>query len=151
MAFSAGGSSQRSSGFGKRRFGAGAPALSEINIVPLVDVVLVLLIIFMLTAHVMEYGLEIDVPKVRLTANASTDELPVISINRNGEIFLNDKPVRLQELGPKIKSQFKGAKSVFVRGSAQARFDGVAQILAQLSEAGLNAKIVTQPTDSGGR
>ena len=50
---------------GKGRFRGGTGALSEINIVPLVDVVLVLLIIFMLTAHVMEYGLEVDVPKVK--------------------------------------------------------------------------------------
>jgi biopolymer transport protein ExbD len=152
MAFSVGGSSQRSNGFGRRRFSQGTAAISEINIVPLVDVVLVLLIIFMLTAHVMEYGLEIDVPKVRLTANASAEELPVVSMNRNGELFLNDKPVRLQELGAKIKSQFKDAKSVFVRGSAEARWGGAAQIIAQLSEAGLSAKIVTQPMeDSGGK
>src|ERR1700748_629069 len=99
MAFSTGGGSNGMGGFRSgRRFGASIGTLSEINIVPLVDVVLVLLIIFMLTAHVMEYGLEIDVPKVRLTANATTEELPVVSMNRNGEIFLNDKPVRLQEL-----------------------------------------------------
>jgi biopolymer transport protein ExbD len=151
MAFSVGSSSQRSSGFSKRRFSQGAPAISEINIVPLVDVVLVLLIIFMLTAHVMEYGLEIDVPKVRLTANASTEELPVVSMNRNGEIFLNDKPVRLQELGAKIKAQFKDPKSVFIRSSAEARVGGFVQIIAQLSEAGLASKIVTQPIEDSRR
>ena len=60
----------------------------SINVIPLVDVMLVLLIIFMLTAHVMEFGLEVDVPKVK-QVKSTTEELPVVSITRNGELYLN--------------------------------------------------------------
>ncbi len=73
MAFSMNGSNN--GGFGRSRF-RGTGTLSEINVVPLVDVVLVLLIIFMLTAHVMEFGMEIDVPKTKL-ARDTAQELPV--------------------------------------------------------------------------
>src|ERR1035438_10657134 len=66
-------------GFGSRR--RGGASLSEINVTPFVDVVLVLLIIFMLTAHVMEFGIEVDVPKVR-TVKESAQEMPVVTIDR---------------------------------------------------------------------
>jgi biopolymer transport protein ExbD len=68
-------------GFGSRR--RGSRALSEINVTPFVDVVLVLLIIFMLTAHVMEFGIEVDVPKVR-QVKESAQPMPVITITKEG-------------------------------------------------------------------
>ena len=71
-----------SGGLGRGRF-RGSPALAEINIVPLVDVVLVLLIIFMLTAHVMEFGLQVEVPKVKPVKD-NIQDLPVVSITREG-------------------------------------------------------------------
>src|SRR6185312_5538884 len=67
-------------------------AVSEINVVPLVDVILVLLIIFMITANVMEFGLDIKVPEVRLTRD-STQELPVVNISKSGELYLNNTQV----------------------------------------------------------
>src|SRR5262245_3011581 len=73
---------------GRRSYGGGA--LAEINIIPLVDVVLVLLIIFMLTAHVMEFGLEIDVPKVA-PQKQSVEDLPVVSLDKGGQIYIGDK------------------------------------------------------------
>ena len=72
------------------RGGAAAAALSEINVTPFVDVVLVLLIIFMLTAHVMEFGIEVDVPKVRAVKD-SAQELPVVNITKDGVTYLNEK------------------------------------------------------------
>ncbi|MEN6601146.1 MAG: biopolymer transporter ExbD, partial [Bryobacteraceae bacterium] len=84
---------------GRGRFGAGA--MAEINIVPLVDVVLVLLIIFMITANVMEFGMEVDVPKVK-TVRESAEELPVINITRSGELFLNEKSVNINDLASEI-------------------------------------------------
>src|SRR6266404_8838074 len=94
MAFSVSNGSASRSGPGRRRFGVGNGTLSEINIVPLVDVVLVLLIIFMLTAHVMEFGLEINVPEVTQVRD-SAEELPVVGVTRSGKTYLNDKPVNL--------------------------------------------------------
>ena len=81
MAFSTNGG--RAAGFGRSRF-RGTSTLSEINVVPLVDVVLVLLIIFMLTAHVMEFGMEVDVPKTKLSKDTA-QELPVVTITKDGE------------------------------------------------------------------
>ena len=75
----------------RRRF-HGTTALSEINVTPFVDVVLVLLIIFMMTAHAMEYGIEIDVPKTR-GVEKSTLDLPIVQITHDGRFFLNDQPV----------------------------------------------------------
>ena len=73
-----------SSGLGRGRF-RGNPALAEINIVPLVDVVLVLLIIFMLTAHVMEFGLQVEVPKVK-PVKENVQDLPVVSISQRRHV-----------------------------------------------------------------
>src|ERR1700722_19794117 len=105
MAFSVGGSSNRT---GRRRFSGSSGTLSEINIVPLVDVVLVLLIIFMLTAHVMEFGLEINVPKTK-EVRETAKELPIVQIKKSGEIFLNETPVNINKIPAEIRRRFKGA------------------------------------------
>ena len=97
MAFS----TQNGGGRGRR---GGMSSMAEINIVPLVDVVLVLLVIFMLTAHVMEFGLEVDVPKVRKVAD-SAKEMPVISVTRDGELYLNEKPVNIHSLGAQFRAE----------------------------------------------
>ncbi len=93
-----------------RRFGSPA-ALSEINIVPLVDVVLVLLVIFMITANVMEFGLDIKVPTVKRVQNTAQD-LPVVSITKSGESFLNEKPVNINLLAeggaPALSQRHRG-------------------------------------------
>ena len=91
---------QGNSGSGRHR--SGMPAMSEINIIPLVDVVLVLLIIFMLTAHVMEFGLEVEVPKVK-SSRDSSKELPVVSMTATGEVHLNDKIVNINSLGNQVR------------------------------------------------
>lgn len=145
MAFSTGkiGSSR-----GNRRFGGPAEAMGEINIIPLVDVVLVLLIIFMLTAHVMEFGLEVDVPTVRFTSS-SPEELPVVSVTRKAEVLLNGKPVKLQQLGAQIQRQFKDAKAVYVMADKATIWEQLAQVVAELSDSKLAIRMVTKPDDSG--
>ncbi len=133
-------------GIGRRRFRGGG-TLSDINIVPLVDVVMVLLIIFMLTAHVMEFGLEVDVPKV-ITVRESAQELPVVTITREGEMYLNEKPVNINEVGEKVRERFgAGAKAVYVRADKDTTWDPIAQAVSALSEAKLDVKMVTKPTD----
>ncbi len=135
---------------GRRRFGGQAEALAEINIIPLVDVVLVLLIIFMLTAHVMEFGLEVDVPTVRFTST-SAEELPVVTIDKKEETYLNGKPVKLRELNDRIKAQFKGAKAVYVSADGSAHWNSVAQVVAELSDGKFAIREVTKPDESGGK
>jgi biopolymer transport protein ExbD/biopolymer transport protein TolR len=133
-------------GFGSRRR-AGGTALSEINVTPFVDVVLVLLIIFMLTAHVMEFGIEVDVPKVR-QVRESVQDLPIVSMQRDGTIFLNDKPVNYHELGAAIRQRHGNAKGVYVRADKNTIWDPIAQVIAALGEAGFEVNMVTQPEDS---
>jgi biopolymer transport protein ExbD len=142
--------SKSGSGRGRQRFGGPAEAMGEINIIPLVDVVLVLLIIFMLTAHVMEFGLEVDVPTVRITSS-SPEELPVVTMNKKAEVFLNGKPVRLRELNSRIQAQFKDAKAVYVMADGAALWNQLAQVVAELSDAKLAIRLVTKPDESGGK
>jgi len=146
MAFSVGGSF----GNGRRGRFRGTSSLAEINIVPLVDVVLVLLIIFMLTAHVMEFGLEIEVPKVK-QVKESVQDLPVISISRDGITKLNDKPVNINLMASEIHQRFHTASAVYVRADGHTPWDVVAQVVAVLGDAKFSVNMVTQPDDQANR
>ncbi len=149
MAFSAG-SSSGNSRFGRRRSSMGG-ALAEINIIPLVDVVLVLLIIFMLTAHVMEFGMEINVPEVKQVQDTAED-LPVVTVGRDGKLFLNETPVNINRLPEEVAKRFKNAKNVYLRADKATTFDPIAQVMSELNEAKLGIRVVVKPVDrSGGR
>ncbi|MCL5744484.1 MAG: biopolymer transporter ExbD [Acidobacteria bacterium] len=145
MAFSMNGGSI--SGRGRSR---SMPSMSEINIVPLVDVVMVLLVIFMLTAHVMEFGMELDVPKVR-QVKETAQELPVVSVTKDGTLYLNDQAVNINELGDRIQKKFGGAKSAYLRGDKEAIWDVMAQVISALDEAKIHVNVVTQPEDEADR
>lgn len=147
MAFTANGSN--GNGLGKSRFRS-VGTLSDINVVPLVDVVLVLLIIFMLTAHVMEFGMEVDVPKTKLVKDTA-QELPVVTITRDGDSYLNEKPVNINLIGQEVMRRFANSKSVYLRADKGARWDAIAQVIATLSEAKLGVNVVTQPEDETGK
>ena len=145
MAFSVG--SGGNGGGGQRgRFRGGTNTLSEINVVPLVDVVLVLLIIFMITAHVMEIGLEVEVPKVTQTRD-TTKDLPVVTLLKNGESWVADKPVNINLLGEYVRQRYPGATEVYVRADANTIWDPVAQVISKLGEAKFKVNVVTQPAD----
>jgi biopolymer transport protein ExbD len=136
-------------GYGSRRRGGGA-SLSEINVTPFVDVVLVLLIIFMLTAHVMEFGIEVDVPKVQAVKDTA-QELPVVTITKDGTTYLNDKPVNINDLQATIQQRFGKAKAVYVRADKETIWDPIAQVTAMLGQAGFQVNMVTQPEDSAAK
>ncbi len=121
MAFSGMGSSGGRMGRGRWRSQTGV--LSEMNVVPLVDVVLVLLIIFMVTASVMEFGLNIDVPQVRQVKDTN-EEHPVITVRQDGTTFLNDMEVNLNNLGKEVKRRFPGQDTVYVRGDKRLIWGG---------------------------
>jgi biopolymer transport protein ExbD len=146
VAFSAGGSN---GGRGGRRFSA-TSSLADINIVPLVDVVLVLLIIFMLTAHVMEFGLEINVPEVKQVQDTS-EEFPVVSVTRDGRLFLNERPVNINQIPEEVGKRFKGAKGVYVMADKATVWDPIAQVISTLNEAKLPIKVVTKPQEFSGK
>lgn len=140
MAFSVGNGNTSS-----RRF-RGSYSMSEMNVVPLVDVVLVLLIIFMLTAQVMEFGLEIDVPVVK-QVRTTTEELPVVSISRSGELQLNETPVNINELGAAIEQRFGPNQAVYVRADRLTVWEVVAQVIDALGQADMQVQAVMRPLD----
>lgn len=137
------------SGMNRGRRSRGTPALSEINVTPFVDVALVLLIIFMITAHVMEYGIEIDVPKTK-SVSTSTKDLPVIQVSKAGEVYLGKDPVKINRIPEEVRSKYPGQTSVYVRADAQTPFDPIANVLSVLGDAKLSPLIVTQPDDRVG-
>jgi len=142
MAFSGMGSNGGRGGRGRWRSQVGV--LSEMNVVPLVDVVLVLLIIFMVTASVMEFGLQVDVPKVRQVKD-TTEEHPVISVARDGTTKLNDKLVNINNIGKEVKRQFPDQKDVYVRADKNLIWGTLAGVISALDQAGLKQNLVMQP------
>jgi biopolymer transport protein ExbD len=135
---------------GSRRRGAASSSMADINVTPFVDVVLVLLIIFMLTAHVMEFGIQVDVPKVN-TFKDSAEELPVVTITKAGEMTLNGKAVDINELSAVVHERFPKAKGVYVRADKETIWDPIAQVAAALGQGGLQVNMVTQPLDTSKR
>lgn len=146
MAFSVNGGG----GFGSRRRNRGGGSLSEINVTPFVDVVLVLLIIFMLTAHVMDYGIEVDVPQTT-SVKDTTKDLPVIIIQKSGEIYMGDKPVDIHDLGAAVRAKFGKPDAVYVRADKETIYDVIAKVADQLQTDGLKINLVTQPIDTSTR
>src|ERR1700692_3110221 len=91
-------------------------SLSEINIVPFVDVMLVLLVIFMITAPILQSGIEVDVPKTTTVKEISESRI-VVSVDRAQRIYIGDDPVNIHELGSKVHSQMRNPKgeTVYLR------------------------------------
>jgi biopolymer transport protein ExbD len=144
MAFSGMGSNGGRMGRGRWRSQAGV--LSEMNVVPLVDVVLVLLIIFMVTASVMEFGLNIDVPTVKQVKDTA-EEHPVISVARNGTTYLNETPVNLNNVAQEVRRRFRGQDAVYVRSDKNLTVGDFLHVISALDEAKLKVMVVTKPED----
>jgi biopolymer transport protein ExbD len=141
MAFSTGASNGRS---GRRRGGVSLGTLSEMNVVPLVDVVLVLLIIFMLTAHAMESGLNIEVPQVK-EVTETTEDLPRVQITKSAQLYLNDQPVKnINLLASEISQRFKDQKSVYVEADRRGQVEQLVQVLNVLSRAHFKVNVITK-------
>jgi biopolymer transport protein ExbD len=137
-------------GGSRSRRRASAGMLSEINVTPFVDVMLVLLIIFMLTAHVMEFGIQVDVPKTRAVAD-SAKELPVVNITKDGTLYLNEKEVDINALPAEIQRRFSGATAVYLRADKETVWEPIAQVMSELGAAKLQVNAVTQPEDSAAK
>ena len=148
MAFSMNnGGGNNGGGWGSRRQRGGG-SISEINVTPFVDVVLVLLIIFMLTAHVMEFGLDVDVPKTILVKD-TPQEMPVVSIPKDGTYYLNGQVVNINDLKATIQQRFgKNTKGVYVMTDRATIWDVIAQVTAELGAGGFKVYMVTQPQDA---
>ena len=124
-------------------------SLSDINITPFVDVVLVLLIIFMVTAPVLQSGIEVNVPKTR-TVKQISDERLVISITKGQEVYLNNDHVNLDQLGDKLHQLIRDPRgqAVFVRADKDVAFGAFATVMSTLKTSGIsNVSIVTEPLE----
>jgi biopolymer transport protein TolR len=123
-------------------------ALAEINITPLVDVVLVLLLIFMLTAPVLQSGVDVAIPKTR-TVNQLTEERMVVTIDREQNVFLQDKPVNVNQLPALLRTTGNAdpsKKIIYLRADERVPFGAFASVMDAVKQAGItNISIVTQP------
>lgn len=121
--------------------------LSEINVTPFVDVVLVLLIIFMITAPVLQSGIEVSVPKTQ-TVKEITEERLVITIDRGQRVYLGNEPVNIHQIGAKLRQRVRDpeAQAVFLRSDENVPFGAFATVMDAVKQAGItNVSIVTEP------
>ena len=120
-------------------------ALADINITPLVDVVLVLLLIFMVTAPVLQSGIDVAVPQTR-TVNQGVEQRRVLTLDRNQNVFLDDKPVNVHELSAILGRGVNPRQTVYLRADQRVPFGAFASGMDAVKQAGIsNISIVTQP------
>jgi biopolymer transport protein TolR len=122
-------------------------SLSEINVTPFVDVVLVLLIIFMITAPVLQSGIEVAVPKTR-TVKEITEERLVISIDKQQRVFLGNDPININDIPAKLKEKLRDPErmQVYLRSDENVPFGAFATVMDSVKQAGItNVSIVTEP------
>jgi len=124
--------------------------LSEINIIPLVDVMLVLLIIFMITAPMMQYGMKVDVPKVTTKPLEHKEEPQILYITKNQELVLNEKKIGISDLKQALGLLFSGKaeKELFLKADKDVPYGFVVKCMGLIREAGINKiNIVTKPEE----
>jgi biopolymer transport protein TolR len=127
-------------------------SLAEINITPLVDVVLVLLVIFMITAPVLQSGIEVAVPKTR-TVHEISEQRVVLTIDRDQQLFLGDQPVNIHELPLKLRqpNTDPSKQVIYLRADERVPFGAFASVMDAVKQAGItNISIVTQPLETKG-
>ncbi len=127
--------------------------VSQINVTPLVDVMLVLLVIFMVTAPIIQQGVEVNLPKVKAAALPGKEEQFVVSITRGSDIYLNDAKLSESELTEKLSaiSRERPDRQVFIRADDQVPYGEVIRTMAAIKAAGIeNVGMVTEMPAAGG-
>lgn len=122
--------------------------MSDINVTPFVDVMLVLLIIFMVAAPMMIEGVEVSLPQATSQPLATEQEQLIVSLNQNGDIFLNDYQVQLNELREKLDSIIKGQadREVYLRADKEIPYGVVVRVMSEIKDAGVERLgMVTEP------
>ena len=151
MALSANDAFAAGSRRGRRRRGRGQRGtLSEINVTPLVDVMLVLLIIFMISAPLLTAGVPVELPKTEAGSVQDQSEPLSVSIRADGTIFIGERPVAFSGFAPQLREMAgpDSKRPVFVRADGRASYAVVAQVMASLSTSGFTS--INLITDTGG-
>ena len=137
--------------FRRRNDNANKP-LAEINVTPLVDVVLVLLIIFMVTAPMLQMGIDVNLPRVKAKSINVSEEKLVLTINGKQEIFINEFKTTLPDLSAKLESIFKARtdRELFMRADKEVPYGYVVQVMSEVRKAGIDklGMITEPPRDS---
>ena len=141
-----------SSGGGGRR-GRRRAVMAEINVTPMVDVMLVLLIIFMVSAPLLTVGVPLDLPQTQ-AKSLDQDKNPLtLSVNLKGQVFLNDTEIALNDLVPKLKAiaDVRGGldERIFVRGDKKVDYGTVMKVMGRLSAAGFRRVALVTEVDQG--
>ena len=113
--------------------------ISQINVTPLVDVMLVLLVIFMVTAPIIQQGVQINLPQTKASAIPGSEEPLVVTVAKDGKIYLNDNPVALADLGVKLGAirKLQSDKQVYLRADQDVRYGVVMKTIAEIKQAGI--------------
>jgi len=134
----------------KRRSGRAQP-FSEINVTPMVDVMLVLLVIFMVAAPMMTTGVTVDLPKTSASAISGQDEPLTVSVKQDGKIYIQDTAVAIKELQGKLKA-ITGEKRdtrIFVRGDKNVDYGSIMQVVTEVNTAGFKkVALLTDPNST---
>ena len=134
-------------GRGRGRGRGGHIPMSDINVTPLVDVMLVLLVVFMITAPLLTVGVPVDLPKTNASQMVGQDEPLVISVNAKGEVFLQETKITLEQLVPRLEAitQNKKDTRIFVRGDRAIAYGQVMEVMGTVNFAGFTrVALVTQ-------
>ena len=150
MAISGGGA--HSGAFGKRRHRRN-PVMSEINVTPMVDVMLVLLIIFMVSAPLLTVGVPLDLPQTQAKGLDNDREPLTVSVNTKGEVFLQNSEIKVDELVPKLQAitQARGGvdERIYVRGDRKVDYGTVMKVMGRLSAAGFRRVALVTEVEQG--
>jgi len=127
-------------------------SISQINVTPLVDVMLVLLVIFMVTAPIIQQGVSVELPKTRAAPLASQEDPLVVGLTKDGKVYLNDNPIALADLRAKLVAiaQAKPDRVLVLRADRNVPYGDVIGVIAAIKEAGINRLgMVTEPAPDG--
>jgi biopolymer transport protein TolR len=140
---------------GKRR-GRRRAVMSEINVTPFVDVMLVLLIVFMVSAPLLTVGVPIDLPQSQAKALEQDNQPLAVSVNVDGQVFLQDQEIKLDDLVPKLRAiiQARGGKPddlIYVRGDKKADYGTMMRVMGRISAAGFQRIALVTEVEQGGQ
>jgi biopolymer transport protein TolR len=132
--------------------GGGRTTLSEINVTPMVDVMLVLLIIFMVTAPLIQQGVKVNLPEVKAQPVEATEKKLVLSVDINQRVFIGETEIKLDDVEDKLKTNAKAQadKEVYLHADTRLPYGVVVEVMAAAQRAGItNVGMITDPVGSG--